>query len=189
MMTDDAAAPAQGGASKRTRLKAPPLVVIALYVALPCIIVDQVSKLVVLHHFQAHTAYPLIGDFISIEVVRNPGAAFSFASGFTWVFSIIALAVLVWIGWMGRNATNRPWQIALGLVAGGATGNLIDRLVRPPSFGAGHVIDFINYYGFFVGNIADIIIVVGVAAIVVLVMMGIPQHCERRNTQSGGERP
>lgn len=167
----------------KERISTPPLVVIMLFVATPIIIIDQVSKAWALHHFTAHEPYPLLGRFLSIEVVRNPGAAFSFAENFTWVFTIIAFIVLIGVSWTGRSTTTRSWQIVFGMIAGGSAGNLIDRLVRPPSYGQGHVIDFINYAGFFVGNIADLMIVLGVMGVVILVAVNIPLNRERARAE------
>ncbi len=152
-----------------------PLMVIFALVALPVLIIDQATKAWALSSLELGApAKPLIGNFIGLQLVRNPGAAFSLAESFTWVFSLIALAVLGIIIWTGRGMTNLLWQLSLGLLAGGALGNLVDRLIRPPRIFRGHVIDFLNYRGMFVGNIADIAIVVGVITVVVLVVLGVP---------------
>ncbi|MDO5746363.1 MAG: signal peptidase II [Actinomycetaceae bacterium] len=158
--------------TKRTRIKTPPLVIIFIVVALPCLIIDQVTKALVVAAFEAHVPHPVLGSYLSIEVVRNPGAAFSLAEGLNWLFVIIAFIVLAWIAWTGRRTTRRAWQLSFGLIAGGAAGNLVDRLIQPPSIGRGHVIDFINYNGYFVGNIADVFIVVGVFLVVILTLAG-----------------
>ena len=73
---------------------------------------------------------------------------------------------------VSRNLASRSWAVALGLVLGGAVGNLIDRLLREPGFLRGHVIDFIDYGGYFVGNVADIAIVLAAAGIIVLSLGG-----------------
>ncbi|WP_160115389.1 signal peptidase II [Varibaculum vaginae] len=152
-----------------------PLVVIFAFIAIPVLIIDQLTKLWALNSLEIGAApKPLIGNLIGLQLVRNPGAAFSLAEGFTWFFSVIAVAVLAIIIWSGRAMTNLAWQLSLGLLAGGALGNLIDRLIRPPGIFRGHVIDFLNYRGMFVGNIADIAIVLGVITVVVLVVLGVP---------------
>lgn len=161
--------------NQRKKQKLTPLLVIFVFVALPVLIVDQVTKAWALNVLELGAPEkPFIGNFIGLQLVRNPGAAFSLAESFTWVFSVIAAVVLAIIVWTGRAMTNRAWQLSLGLLAGGALGNLVDRLIRPPGIFRGHVIDFLNYRSMFVGNVADIAIVVGVVAVVVLVVLGVP---------------
>ena len=70
--------------------------------------------------------------------------------------------------------TRRWWYVVLGLLVGGAAGNLVDRLIQPPAFGQGHVVDFINYNNWFIGNVADIAIVLAVVGVVVLTFLGVP---------------
>lgn len=181
-LIDDPAADMTSSPRKR-RVTTPPLVVIGLFVAAPIIIIDQATKHFVLHRFQAHDPHPIVGKLLSIEVVHNPGAAFSFAADYTWIFTLIAFAVLIGVAWTGRTTTTLSWQIAFGLIAGGSAGNLIDRLTRPPSVGSGHVVDFINYAGLFVGNVADIAIVAGVAMVVVLVFFNIPLNPQRAKAE------
>lgn len=161
--------------NQREKKNLTPLMVIFALVALPVLVIDQATKAWALSALELGAPVkPLIGSFMGLQLVRNPGAAFSLAESFTWVFSLIAVAVLVIIIWSGRGMTNLLWQLSLGLLAGGALGNLVDRLIRPPGIFRGHVIDFLNYRGMFVGNVADIAIVVGVVTVVVLVVLGVP---------------
>ena len=137
------------------------------------ILVDQLTKLWAVEALSGHARIPIIGDLLGLILVRNPGAAFSFATGQTWIFSIVALVVVVVVVRASRRLGSRAWTIALGLVLGGAVGNLIDRLVRAPGFLRGHVVDFIDYGGQFVGNVADIAIVGAAGVIMVLSILGI----------------
>ena len=157
---------ADGKRSKRL-----PVIVLWL-VALIVIVVDQVTKQWALSALSdgRHTA--LLGRALGLVLVRNPGAAFSFATGQTWIFALIASLVVAIIIRVSRNLASRSWAVALGLVLGGAVGNLIDRLLREPGFLRGHVIDFIDYGGYFVGNVADIAIVAAAAGIIVLSLGG-----------------
>ena len=157
---------ADGKRSKRL-----PVIVLWL-VALIVIVVDQVTKQWALSALSdgRHTA--LLGRALGLVLVRNPGAAFSFATGQTWIFALIASFVVAIIIRVSRNLASRSWAVALGLVLGGAVGNLIDRLLREPGFLRGHVIDFIDYGGYFVGNVADIAIVAAAAGIIVLSLGG-----------------
>ena len=153
------------------RSKRLPVIVLWL-VAVIVIVVDQATKQWALSALADgwHTA--LLGRALGLVLVRNPGAAFSFATGQTWIFALIASFVVAIIIRVSRNLASRSWAVALGLVLGGAVGNLIDRLLREPGFLRGHVIDFIDYGGYFVGNVADIAIVLAAVGIVILSLGG-----------------
>ncbi|MBB2941598.1 signal peptidase II [Actinoplanes lutulentus] len=119
----------------------------------------------------------ILGGLVYLSLLRNSGAAFSFGSSFTWVFPLITIVVVGWIGWMALRLRSVPWAIALGLVLGGALGNLGDRLFRAPSFLHGHVVDMISVFGpygeyFAVFNIADSCLSVGVVLAVLLELTG-----------------
>lgn len=115
---------------------------------------------------------PAIGDLLGWTLVFNPGAAFSFGTDMTWVFTVLLAAVSVGVLVYGVRLRNRWWAITLGALLGGALGNLVDRLAREPGFGVGHVVDFIDY-GPFIGNVADIGIVLAAIALVGLSLLGI----------------
>jgi signal peptidase II len=128
---------------------------------------------------QLHEGQPvrILGGLIYLSLLRNSGAAFSFGSGYTWVFPLITVAVIIWIGWMARKLRSVPWAIALGLVLGGALGNLTDRLFRAPGPFRGHVVDMISAFApygerFAVFNIADSCLSVGVVLAVLLELTG-----------------
>jgi signal peptidase II len=136
------------------------------------LILDQVTKMLAIAQLSTGSRVPLVADVLSLLLVRNPGAAFSVGSGSAWVFTVIGvLTVAVMIGVAVRLRGIR-WGIALGLILGGAVGNLADRLLKPPSFGQGHVTDFIAYGNLFVGNVADILIVSGVLLFLILLLSG-----------------
>ena len=118
------------GARRSKRL---PVIVLWL-VAIIVIVVDQASKQWALSALSdgRHTA--LFGRALGLVLVRNPGAAFSFATGQTWIFALIASCVVAIIIRVSRNLASGSWAVALGLVLGGAVGNLIDRLLREPGF-------------------------------------------------------
>ncbi|MBL0886766.1 signal peptidase II [Myceligenerans indicum] len=132
----------------------------------------------------------LIGDLLQLRLVYNSGAALSIATGMTWVLTIIVVAVVIAILRLMRRIGSRGWAVSLGLLLGGAVGNLVDRLLRDPGFARGHVVDFIDYAGFFVGNVADIAIVVAAVWIAVLSLLGIGVDGRRdgaeRDPASGG---
>ena len=107
--------------------------------------------------------------------VRNPGAAFSLASGMTWIFLLVAIAVIVAIVIVARRLRSWAWATVFGAVLGGTLGNLLDRLFREPRFGEGHVVDFISTPWMIpaIYNVADIAIVLGMAAFVLVTLLDI----------------
>lgn len=115
-----------------------------------------------------------LGELLGWRLIYNPGAALSIGTSFTWVLTLIAVGVVVTIVRISRRLVSRTWALALGLLLGGALGNLGDRLFRDPGFARGHVVDFINYADFFVGNVADIAIVVAAVLIGYLSFRGTP---------------
>lgn len=122
-------------------------------------VVDQLTKALAVRWLTPAQPVDLVGSVLQLRLIRNPGAAFSLATGMTWVLTVIAVVVVVLVIRSSRHLGHRGWAFALGLLLGGALGNLTDRLVRAPGPGRGHVIDFIDYGGYFVGNTADIAIV------------------------------
>jgi signal peptidase II len=129
-------------------------------VALVAYGLDQGAKYLVTTSLSLGETVPVLGEVLQLHYVTNPGAAFSLATGFTWVLSLVAVAVIVFIVWFARRIRSLAWATMFGLVLGGAFGNVTDRLFRPPGFGVGHVIDFIQVWGFpAIFNIADIAVV------------------------------
>ncbi|PFG19395.1 signal peptidase II [Serinibacter salmoneus] len=140
--------------------------------AVVVLLLDQITKTIALAELTPGARVPAIGDLLGWTLVFNPGAAFSFGTGVTWVFTILLAAVSIGVLAYGVRVRNRWWAITLGALVGGALGNLVDRLAREPGFGVGHVVDFIDY-GPFIGNVADIGIVLAAFALVGLSLLGI----------------
>ena len=143
---------------------------------------DQLSKYVALENLPYQEPVPVLGDFLSFYLTKNPGAAFSLGEGVTWIFTIALAGVAVVIAWLAATRVrSRLWAVALGLLLGGVLGNLTDRLLREPGFGVGHVVDFINtpWMWFLPGmspaiyNIADIFIVSMMIGVALLVLVGV----------------
>jgi signal peptidase II len=148
---------------------------------------DQVTKAIALSAFGDGASRSVIGDLISFKLIGNPGAALSLGASNTWVMTGIAIAVLVAIVFVARDLGSRAWALALGLLLGSAIGNLTDRFVRPPGGGQGHVVDFIDYNGYFIGNVADIWIVGAAGLIVVLAILGIGIDGRREGRGAAGQ--
>ena len=138
-----------------------------LLLGLIVIVADQASKQWALGALADGHVIPVIGDFLSFKLAFNSGAAFSFGHSATWIFTLVSALVSVSIPFFILR-TRPAARIILGIVWGGAVGNLIDRLLRDPGFPEGHVVDFINYNGWFIGNIADIALVLGLIALFVV---------------------
>jgi signal peptidase II len=129
-------------------------------VALVAYGLDQGSKYLITTNLSINETIPILGEVLQFRYVTNPGAAFSLATGFTWVLSLVAVGVIVFIIWFAPRIRSLAWATMFGLVLGGAFGNVTDRLFRPPSFGTGHVVDFIQVWGFpAIFNVADIAVV------------------------------
>ncbi|TPX04134.1 signal peptidase II [Schumannella luteola] len=143
--------------------------------------VDQLTKALIVQNLVEGSIQPLLGDLVQLHFVRNPGAAFSLATGMTWIFSIAAVAVVGFVVWYSRRIRSLLWAVVFGLVLAGALGNLTDRLFREPGFARGHVVDFIQVWGFpAIFNVADVGITVGMALFVILVLRGVGLDGSRR---------
>ncbi|MGW5904133.1 signal peptidase II [Streptomyces althioticus] len=136
-------------------------------------LLDLVSKMIVVAKLEHHEPIEVVGDWLRFEAIRNAGAAFGFGEAFTVIFTVIAAAVIVVIFRLARKLYSLPWAIALGLLLGGALGNLTDRIFRSPGVFEGAVVDFIAPKHFAVFNLADSAIVCGGILIVLLSFRGL----------------
>ncbi len=143
-----------------------------LALAAAVIAVDQATKWWA-ESVLAGEPIPVLGDLLVLRLTYNPGAAFSIGTGYTWLFAVFAAIAVVVVARLAWRVRSRLWAVAFGLILGGAATHLIDRLAREPGFGRGHVVDFIDYAGLFVGNVADIALVTGVGLAVVLNLRGV----------------
>ncbi|GGO81751.1 signal peptidase II [Wenjunlia tyrosinilytica] len=134
--------------------------------------IDLVSKMLVVSRLEHRAPIELIGQYLQLEAIRNAGAAFGIGEAMTVVFTLIATIVIVVIARIARKLYSLPWAIALGLLLGGALGNLTDRIFRSPGIFQGKVVDFIAPAHFAVFNLADSAIVCGGILIVLLSFRG-----------------
>lgn len=128
-------------------------------VAAAVLVLDVLTKVWVVAELEGQRQLEY-GQLI-IRVSRNPGAAFSFAEGATLLFTAVAVAVIVVIVRVSTRLRSVGWALSLGLLLGGASGNLVDRLLRSPGPGRGAVVDFIDFQVWPSFNVADSGIVVG----------------------------
>lgn len=157
---------------------------VSLTVAVLGLALDQGSKALAAARLTPGDRIPILGDALGLSLIHNPGAAFSFGSGTTWVFTVIGLITAVVTIRFAAQQHGVRWGLALGLLLGGAVGNLIDRLKNPPGFGQGHVTDFLAYGDLFVGNVADVLVVVGVG-LLCLILLTHPAGITTGTTQEG----
>jgi signal peptidase II len=138
---------------------------------------DVLTKVAAVARLEGVGPVRLLGGAVYLVLVRNPGAAFSLATGYTWVLSLVAVAVVVVIVRIARRLRSTGWAIALGLVLGGALGNLTDRIFREPGPLQGHVVDVVSLFApdgsvWPVFNLADSSIVTGGVLLVLLALTG-----------------
>ncbi len=152
---------------------------------------DQLSKYLVVTNLTEGEVVPVLGTVLQWQFVRNPGAAFSLASGMTWIFTILAAGVITFIVWFARRIRSIAWALVFGLLLGGVLGNLTDRLFREPSFGLGHVVDFISTPWMLpaIYNVADIAIVSSMVLFMILTIrgVGLDGTRESRRTDAAAE--
>lgn len=172
-------------AKARGKVSVRALIVLAV-VALAAYGLDQVTKFLIVGTLTEGEQVKVIGDLLRFHFVKNPGAAFSLASGTTWIFSIAASAVAVFIIWFARRIRSLGWAVLFGMLLGGTTGNLTDRLFREPGFGVGHVVDFIQVYGFpAIFNVADSFISISMVLFVILTISGTGLDGRRHGKAAG----
>jgi signal peptidase II len=159
-------------------------------VAVITLLLDVLSKIIVVMVMEGQPPVKLLGGALYLVVYRNPGAAFSMATGLTWLLSLIALGVVVIIVRLAPRLRSAGWAFGLGLVLGGALGNLADRLLRAPGPLRGHVVDFLSLLApdgsvWPVFNLADSAIVCGGATLILLAASGRDFDGTRRLRRSG----
>ncbi|MEU2374316.1 signal peptidase II [Streptomyces misionensis] len=177
--------PGAGGApAARRRVRVLWLVAAVAYA------LDLGSKVAVVARLEgrAPVPVPVLGSWLELRVQRNPGAAFGMGGASTIVFTLIALAVALVIVRVSRRLTSTPWAVALGLLLGGAVGNLTDRLFRSPGGMRGAVVDFVAVRDFSVMNLADWAITCGGVLIVVLSFGGHEPGDARPPRERAGRR-
>jgi signal peptidase II len=166
----DASASAEVGRAPERGRRIAVLACVAAFV----LAADITTKAIVVAHLRPDQPVHLLGNILELWLTRNPGAAFSVGTGETAVFTIIAFGVIVYIARTARKLYSTGWAIALGLLLGGAAGNLGDRIFRAPGLFRGDVVDWIGvvprYYPIF--NLADSAIVCGGVLMIILAMRG-----------------
>ena len=135
--------------------------------------VDQVTKWLAVDRLTGKPDKQLVGDLLVLHLTRNAGAAFSTGTGYTVLFTWLAIAAVLVVLWLSRRVRNVVWAVAFGLLLAGIGGNLTDRLFRAPGVLRGHVVDFLMLPHWPIFNVADMCINVAAALILVQAFRGI----------------
>lgn len=151
---------------------------LVLVIAAVILIADQITKLIAVANLTPGVSPKILGGLVYFSLIRNPGAAFSIGTGMTWILAVVACAVVVVIIRMAAKLRSGLWASCLGLILGGALGNLSDRIFRSPGVMRGHVVDFVSVFGpnaryFPVFNLADSAITIGGILLVITALLGI----------------
>lgn len=157
--------------------------------ALAIVGVDQATKWWAESTLELREYHPVIGDLLGWRLVYNPGAAFGIGSEFTWVLTVLAGLAVVGLTVFGAMNVRRSWAVGIAFLLGGAISHLGDRLFRDPGFAEGHIVDFIDYAGFFVGNVADIFLVLGALYLVVLSVIQKDETAQPQDEPPAPETP
>jgi len=174
---------------------APRRVGVLATVAVAVLALDLLSKVAVaawlgVEHGLEHQPVRLLWGAVYLLETRNAGAAFSVGTGATVILTVIAVVIVVVIIRSARRMRSVGWAVALGLVLGGALGNLVDRIFRAPGIGRGHVVDWISLFSndghvWPIFNIADSAIVCGAVLSAVLAMRGVDLDGTRTRSDRG----
>lgn len=134
---------------------------------------DQIAKALAVAHLDPVNPPSLFGGLLKLQLLRNSGAAFSMGSGSTVVISVFAILALLAVIAVALPRVRRRWTlVSCGMLMAGISGNLADRLLRPPGVLRGHVVDFFALPHFAVFNVADMFITATAVLVVVMSLFG-----------------
>lgn len=142
-------------------------------VAIVALIIDQLTKFWASVALADGRTVSVVPHFLSLTLVHNPGASLGFGSGNTWLISLLAIVACIALIVLAVRTTSMRWNALFAFAFAGAAGNLIDRIAYADGFLNGKVVDFLNY-GWSVGNVADIFLMVAGIGIVVLIIVDVP---------------
>ncbi|MGN9804159.1 signal peptidase II [Micromonospora sp. L32] len=167
-------------------------VVVLASIALAALLADLFTKHLALVTLDDRGPVRLLGGAVYLTLTRNSGAAWSIGADHTWIFPLITIGVVGWIVWMAVRLRSLPWAVSLGLVLGGALGNLTDRIFRAPGHFVGHVVDMVSLFDPYgqvwpVFNLADSALVSGVLLAVLLELTGRQRDGSRAGTQGAAD--
>ncbi|MCP3997870.1 MAG: signal peptidase II [bacterium] len=145
---------------------------LALAVAAVVLLIDQLSKNWARDTYGDSAPGEIIGTWLRFTYRKNPGAAFSSFTGSGQLIGLVAIGVALFLVYLIGNASRRAELLALGLILGGALGNLCDRVFRGEGFLDGAVVDWIDWWFIPTFNIADASLNIGVAVLLFAALFG-----------------
>ena len=134
---------------------------------------DQLTKWLAVDRLTGQPDHAVVGDLLVLHLTRNAGAAFSTGTGYTGLFTALAIVAVLVVVWLSRRVRNYMWAVAFGFLLAGITGNLTDRVFRAPGGLRGHVVDFLQLPHWPIFNVADMCINIAAALILVQAFRGI----------------
>lgn len=142
-------------------------------IAFALVLVDQFTKWLALENLEPGRVVPVMGDLLAWRLTFNDSAGFSLGFGVTWFFTLLSTTAFLILILRAHKVQTMLWLVLAGVIGGGIVGNLIDRLVREPSFANGHVVDFVQIpFNFPIFNFADICISVGMTLVAWRIIAG-----------------
>ncbi len=151
--------------------------------------VDVTTKIVAADRLSGRGDVSVVGDFLTLRLARNPGAAFNAGVEYTVVITGIAIVATCAVVWFSRRIGSVAWALALGFLLAGIAGNLTDRMFRAPGPFRGEVIDFLMLPNWPIFNVADICINVGAGLILLQAFRGIRLDGTRDPERTGDSSP
>lgn len=142
-------------------------------VAIVALIADQLTKAWAQSTLADGRTVQVIPGVLSFTLVHNPGASLGMGSNMTWLISLLAIVACVVLALLAVRTVSMKWTVVLSFAFAGALGNLIDRVAYADGFLNGKVVDFLNY-GWSVGNVADIFLMIAGVAAVLFLLLGEP---------------
>jgi signal peptidase II len=142
-------------------------------IAALCYALDLGTKVLAVEHLGDGVPVPVLGDLLTLRLVRNPGAAFSTGTSYTLLLTLVAITAACAVLWFSRRLRSTGWAVALGFLLAGILGNLTDRVFRAPGFLRGHVVDFVQLPHWPIFNVADMCINVAAGVIIVQAFRGV----------------
>jgi signal peptidase II len=135
-------------------------------VAVVVYVVDRITKVLAESLLEGRPPIELIPGVVQLRFTTNPGGAFGLFGNLSVLFVVFSLIVIAVVVLASRNIPGRLSAVGLGLILGGAVGNLTDRVIRADGF-RGEVVDFIDFHVWPVFNAADSAIVIGAVLLLV----------------------
>lgn len=170
------------GSSPRAGASGRAIALLVGAIALTVFVTDQLSKQWAEADLVLNQPVPVIGSLVQLRLIYNSGAAFGLGGSATALITVVQIAISVGIVVGALTVVrNRWWALSLGLLLGGALGNVYDRLFRPPGVFRGEVVDFFQLPYWPIFNVADIAVTSGAILLILLTFLNVPSSRARES--------